>query len=114
MFGVSVALLHREEAHPPTSSTTPITNGRARIPAHRALQQGSKPKMRRLATRDASVRMELEVCPLMRRNLQNHKGKSQLEDTLQRHQAPQRVVVSLLRCRQKMHNQQHLPTLPSP
>ena len=31
---------------------------------------------------DRPVRMELDVCPLMCRNLQDDKGKSQLEDTL--------------------------------
>ena len=43
----------------------------------------------------------------MSRNLQNHERESELKHRLQRHQAPQSVVIALLGCREKMHNQQH-------
>src|SRR5205814_9696209 len=99
-------LMQREEACAPNHEPNPHQHGGDRVPAHCALQQRCQPEVRSLTSSDAAIRMELQVRSLVSGDLQNHERETKLKDSLKGDQAPQRVVVTLLGCRQEMHDQQ--------
>src|ERR1035438_1473228 len=72
-----------------------------RIPANRLLNDGRQPGMGNGGSADFIITRDRQLGSFVTRQLQNYKGKTQLKNDLQSHQAAKCVVISLFRGRKE-------------
>lgn len=89
-------LVQREEASSTDEQRYAHDHCGTGVPTDGALQQRGEPLVGSFASGDGSIGMKLEMRSLVCGHLEDDEGKTELEDTLQRDQAPERVVVTLL------------------